>query len=57
MKEARTFFNLPETIKQKYSSRPQYIDEYGGWVRLEQEKYVEFVEVEMVSDWTGLSRK
>jgi len=40
MKEARTFFNLPETVKQKYSCRPQYIDERGGWVRLEQEKYV-----------------
>ena len=44
MKEARTFFNLPETVKQKYSCRPQYIDEFGGWVRIEQEKYVEFPE-------------
>ncbi|KAK2192836.1 hypothetical protein NP493_21g00015 [Ridgeia piscesae] len=39
MKEARNFFNLPENIKQKYSCRPQYGDEIGGWEHIGQEQY------------------
>ena len=41
MKEARTFFDLPETTKKKYSIRPVNEDERGGWVCLEQEWYTD----------------